>query len=311
MIDKAKNKMHCFCFIFGVISRMNLLYFFLYRIAYGLSYKIKDKPDNIFYNIEDKLKSCFPKNRVPIITGEDINEEPLFVKDGFLQSKYNKLRIECGKNKEPININIKELAFTKTFTEMIDYIHSGIATKTPVILEGGTGLGKQTAINYVANKLNYKIINFIITQSSKIEDLLGRNQIIRKDDRITVEFRETKILKVLVCDEGNDVIIVFHNLNKASSALMESLCSIFNKNQTNILRPDGKSETKSKINLIGIINSQSNIAIKDKLPISLINCVFYYILPKLYPNEIEGIIKKRFKENDLIDEINEICRMLQ
>ena len=287
------------------ISRMNLLYFFLYRIAYGLSYKIKDKPDNIFYNIEDKLKSCFPKNRVPIITGEDINEEPLFVKDGFLQSKYNKLRIECGKNKESININIKELAFTKTFTEMIDYIHSGIATKTPVILEGGTGLGKQTAINYVANKLNYKIINFIITQSSKIEDLLGRNQIIRKDDRITVEFRETKILKALVGDEGNDVIIVFHNLNKASSALMESLCSIFNKNQTNILRPDGKSETKSKINLIGIINSTSNIAIKDKLPISLINCVFYYILPKLYPNEIEGIIKKRFKENDLIDEIPE------
>ena len=53
------------------------------------------------------------------------------------------------------------LAFTKTFTEMVDYIHLGIATNTPVILEGGTGLGKQTAINYVAYKLNYKIINFI------------------------------------------------------------------------------------------------------------------------------------------------------
>ena len=86
---------------------------------------------------------------------------------------------------------------------------------------------------------------------------------------------------------------------------MESLSSIFDKKQTNILRPDGKSEVKSKINLIGIINSQSNIAIKDKLQISLINSVFYYILPKLSPNEIKQIIIKKFKNFNLIDEIQD------
>ena len=297
------------------ISRVNILSFILYRIIYGLSYKIKSNPDSQLYDIETKLKSYLPEFKSTIITGEDINENPFNTieidENKYIESKYSKLQIECGKGEEIINEDMNNLAFTKTFTEMVDYIHMGIATNTPVILEGGTGLGKQTAINYVAYKLNYRIINFIITQSTKIEDLLGRNQIIRENGQIRIEFCETKILKALVGKEAekgrNNIIIVFHNLNKASSALMESLCSIFNKNQLNILRPDGKSEEKSKINLIGIINSQSNIAIKDKLPISLLNCVFYYILPKLYPKEIKDIIIKKFRTFDLETEATDFA----
>ena len=57
--------------------------------------------------------------------------------------------------------------------------------------------------------------------------------------------------------------------------------------------------------LIGLINNQSNIALKDKLPISLINSVFYYILPKLYSKEIKEIIWKKFDTFNLKDEINE------
>ena len=293
------------------ISRVNILSFILYRIAYGMSYKTKANPGSQLYDVEEKLQSFLPKFIGKIISGDDFNEEPLLeIKKNetkFLESRYNKLQIERGKAKEVIQVDVKNLVFTKTFTEMVDYIHLGIATNTPVILEGGTGLGKQTAINYVAYKLNYRIINFIITQSTKIEDLLGRNQIIRKDGQIRIEFCETKILKSLIGKDGENIIIVFHNLNKASSALMEALCSIFNKKQTNILRPDGKSEAKSKVNLIGIINSQSNIAIKDKLPLSLINCVFYYILPKLYPNEIQEIIMKKFKAYNLLEEAVEFA----
>ena len=286
-------------------TRINILSYILYQITYGLSYKIKINPNNK-YDIEERLKSILPDLKLNRISGDDCDVEPLSEENKCIISKYNKLQIECGEGKKIKNEEINNIAFTKTFTEMVDYIHLGIATNTPVILEGGTGLGKQTAINYVAYKLNYKIINFIITQSTKIEDLLGRNQIIRKEDQIKVEFCETKILKLLVGKEGdNNIIIVFHNLNKASSALMESLISIFDKKQTNILRPDGKSEVKSKINLIGIINSQNNIAIKDKLPLSLINCVFYYILPKLSPKETKDIILKKFKAYDLMDEFED------
>ena len=293
-------------------SRLNILSFILYRINYGLSYKFKTNNNSQLYDVEEKLKLYLPKFNGRIISGENVNEEPFITRqingNNYIESKYNKLKIECGFGENIKNENLDNLAFTKTFSEMVDYIHLGIATNTPVILEGGIGLGKQTAINYVAYKLNYKIINFIITQSTKIEDLLGKNQIIRKDP-IRIEFCETKIYKILTGKEGENlgenIIIVFHNLNKASSALLESLCSIFDKKQKNILRPDGKSEIKSNVNLIGIINSQSNIAIKDKLPLSLINCVFYYILPKLYPKEIEEIIKKKFRDNDMIEEIND------
>ena len=291
------------------LSRVNILSFILYRITYGIYYKLKSNPDSQYYDIEEKLKSYLVNFKGEIIPEKkNVDEEPLFEKkigeNRFIQSKYNGVRIEYGIGPELMDKNYNDLAFTKTFTEMVDYIFLGIATNTPVILEGGTGQGKQTAINYVANKLNYKIMNFIITQSTKVEDLLGRNQIIRKDGQIKVEFCETKIFKVLVGKKGenNNIIIVFHNLNNASSALMESLCSIFDKNQINILRPDGESKNKSKVNLIGIINSQSNIAIKDKLPLSLINCVFYYILPKLSPYEIKKIIIKKFTTNNLSDE---------
>ena len=294
------------------ISILNILSFILYRIAYGFSYKVKSNPNNQFYDIEEKLKKLLPEFKGQIISGEDINEEPLISKEEngskIVLSKYNNMKIEYGLYHEALNNNTNNLAYTKTFTEMIDYIHFGIATNTPVILEGGTGLGKQTAINYVANKLNYRIINFIITQSTKIEDLLGRNQINRENDQIRIEFCETQILKILIGKEGkkgDNTIIVIHNLNKASSSLMESLCSIFDKKQMSILRPDGKSETKSKFHLIGLINNQSNISFKDKLPLSLINSVFYYILPKLSSKEIKEIIWKKFNSCDLNDEIIE------
>ena len=173
------------------ISRINILSFVLYRIIYGLSYKITSSPESKYYDIEEKLKPYLSNFKGKIISGENVNEEPLITKNingnKIIESKYNKLQIDFGNNE---NIEIKEdidnLAFTKTFTEIIDYIHLGIATNTPVILEEGTGLGKQTAINYISYKLNYRIINFIITQSTKVEDLLGRNQIIRKDGQIKI-----------------------------------------------------------------------------------------------------------------------------
>ena len=294
------------------ISRLNILSFILYRIIYGLSYKVKSNQDNQFYDIEEKLKKLLPEFKGKIILGENINEEPLTISEvngiKFIKSKYNNLQIEYGLYPEITKYDINDIAFTKTFTEMIDYIHFGIATNTPIILEGGTGLGKQTAINYIAHKLNYRIINFIITQSTKVEDLLGRNQIKRNNGQIKIEFSETKILKILIGKEGkigDNTIIVIHNLNKASSSLMESLSSIFDKKQTKILRPDGRSETKSKFNLIGLINNQSNISFKDKLPLSLINNVFYYILPKLSSKEIKEIILKKFSYCNLNDEIIE------
>ena len=74
---------------------------------------------------------------------------------------------------------------TKTFQEWFDTLdwsnQKYLAENSRGTIKGYNKDGKET--NYysdiVAYKLKYRIINFIIRQSTKIEYLLGRNQIIR------------------------------------------------------------------------------------------------------------------------------------
>ena len=118
--------------------------------------------------------------------------------------------------------------------EIIDILHFGIYAKIPIILEGSTGQGKQTAIKYIADSLGYDIINIMISKNTKADDLLGRMSISR--DKITnklkVEYIETKLLKAIKQNnESKKSIIVIHNLNNASNAVLDKLSSIFDKEQ--------------------------------------------------------------------------------
>ena len=64
-----------------------------------------------------------------------------------------------------VGIIVDNLAFTKTFTEIIDYIHLGIATNTPVILEGGTGLeSKLLLITFLINWIIESLILLLHNQ---------------------------------------------------------------------------------------------------------------------------------------------------
>ena len=58
---------------------------------------------------------------------------------------------------------------------MIEIIHFRLVNNVPLILEG-----KQLCINYISELLRYEVINIMISQSTKVEDLLGKN-IITKD----------------------------------------------------------------------------------------------------------------------------------
>ena len=78
--------------------------------------------------------------------------------------------------------------------DMIDILHLGIYAKIPVIFEGETGQGKQTAIQFVAESLGLEIINVILSQSTNTEDLLGRVKISKNDkNEIKVESIKTKL----------------------------------------------------------------------------------------------------------------------
>ena len=49
----------------------------------------------------------------------------------------------------------EDLAFTFPFNQMLDAIHFAYLSKYPLIIEGPTGLGKKTAIEYFKKCLNF------------------------------------------------------------------------------------------------------------------------------------------------------------
>ena len=131
---------------------------------------------------------------------------------------------------------------------MIGILHFGLANNVPVIFEGMPGLGKQTCIKYISELFGYEIFNIIISKNTKVEDLLGKNIIIKdKNKNIKIIFNETILTKTLKNKidyrKEKKIIFVFNNLNNASPAVLELLTSIFDKNQNNILLSDGNQKT--------------------------------------------------------------------
>ena len=226
---------------------------------------------------------------------------PIFIdeEDGIkgIRSKITNLII-----KTPFTQEIeKDIAFTTQFNEMIEIIHFGLANNVPVILEGMPGQGKQLCINYISELLGYEIVNIMISQSTKVEDLLGKNVITRdKNKNIKVILNETKLSKALkkqtdINKKGKELIFVFNNLNNASPAILELLTSIFDKNQKNVLLSDGSTIPKNPINIIGILKPQ-NGANRDKLPPTLVYSSLYHIVLEPDKESIKEVIAKKLEK---------------
>jgi len=214
-----------------------------------------------------------------------------------IRSKITKLIIKSPHVEE----KEKDIAFTHQFNEMVEIIHFGLANNVPVILEGMPGQGKQLCINYIAELLGYEVINIMISQSTKVEDLLGKNIITKdKNKNIKVILNETKLSKALKKQNdnnqnGKELIFVFNNLNNASPAVLELLTSIFDKNQENVLLSDGSTIPKNPINIIGILKPQ-NGANRDKLPPTLLYSSLYHIVLEPDENSIKQIIEKKLEK---------------
>ena len=85
----------------------------------------------------------------------------------------------------------------------------------PYILIHLNGQGKQTCINYLADILDFKVENLIISPDKKVEDSLGHT-IITKDNigNLKIIFNETQLAKEL--KYGNQgkkpTLFVIHNI---------------------------------------------------------------------------------------------------
>ena len=253
---------------------------------------------------------------------EQINEslmeknKPMFLEDYENQQKGIRSKITNLFMPTESEINNGKIAFTRGFNEISEIVYFGIVNNYPVILEGPPGQGKLTCIKYIAEYLlgyNIEIIN--ISKNTKVEDLLGKEIIVRKDDNsIEIRMNETKLMKALKKLENkensndlfyqNKILFVFNNINNANPSVMELLSSIFDKNQTEILSYDGNTFKKKNIQIIGIFNPQNGDS-KEKLSNSLIYSSLYHVVIEPDDDSIKAIISKKlekepFKEDMII-----------
>ena len=160
--------------------------------------------------------------------------------------------------------------FTPLFNKLVDLIHFGICTSTPLILEGNPGQGKQTAINYVCSLLNYEIENIIITKSFSVKDLFKKT-IIEKKGKVIELYEITSQLYNILNNKNNNkngneakkIMFVFHNINNAESDVLMEISKIFNEIDDSI-----------NYSLIGIININESLISREG---------YYY---NFFPNSI-------------------------
>jgi MoxR-like ATPase len=186
-----------------------------------------------------------------------------------------------------------------------------------------------TAIKFIAEYyLGYNIEIINISKNTKVQDLLGKEIIMRKENgSIDIKMKETKLMKYLKKNEEEEIenliknkkktLFIFNNINNANQSVMELLASIFDKKQTDILSYDGTIFKKNNIDIIGIFNPQNGES-KEKLLSSLLYSSLYHIVLEPDEDSVKSIIlkkleKEKFKEdsNILIDAYKKIKNLLE
>ena len=250
----------------------------------------------------NEIKERFSVSFIPSIEGEPPFEYIEKNNEIRLLSKLTKLSMHVNKKNE-IKKNEPGIAFTNQFIEMIDTILFGLSTSTPVILEGNYGQGKKTAINYIANKLGLEVINIVISNSTKVEDLLCKTVIDKDENKdIIITTSKTKLYEAIECkDIYPKTLVVLDGINNASPAVLECISSIFGEKGSTILLPNGAVLQKGNLNLIGIFNKGKDVS-REKLPPSIIYNSLYLVVDDPTTENIKIIIQVLFIQNNLENE---------
>jgi len=163
--------------------------------------------------------------------------------------------IDLQKDKKDENLSYS-LFFTNKIKEIIDTIHFGFSTSTPIVLEGGYGQGKKSAIEYYAKISKLELIQVTISKSTTVEDLLVKT-IFKKNEKGNFSLVNTKTPLCKAIEYSGyspNQLVLIEGINNATPAVLEKLNSIYDKIGTEILLPNGSTIIKGKMNLISIFN---------------------------------------------------------
>ena len=186
---------------------------------------------------------------------------------------------------------------------LLDIIHVGIATKTPIVLEGSCGQGKSKAIDYYCKLTGLIPIKITITKYTKIDDLFGKTIFKTVNGVQTLVVVKTEFCKALECNDNTiNTLIILDGINNASPAILGIISDIFGPKGSKILA-NGTPITKNDINLICIFNSSDDMT-KEKLPIKIINNSIYYIVDNPSNTDIKDIISNLFEKENAKNRVN-------
>ena len=253
---------------------------------------IQKKKKNNYKNI---INSIIPDFYVKRNVDEEEDNMPFEIDDNNkeLISKWSNLSIKSNDINEVEN----KLAFIKPFNKLLEHIHISIAIHYPLIIEGETGKGKKSAINYMANILGYDVVYFNISNSTTVEDLFCKKMPIEKDGNMT--FKDIRSLLLDAIDskinKEKNCIIILDNLQLANSNVLESLVPVFDTKMPSIL-VQGEEIYKGTYNIIGIIDSSiESKDVNDFIPNSIKNSTIFYKNSKyLKRNYCQKVIEKMF-----------------
>ena len=101
----------------------------------------------IIKNIKDLFS--FETRTLPLIENKSSFEE--IKEKGIIKIKslFSNLSLSVGKNRQIFLNKPQEYAFIRNFIKLLNVIHLGLTTKTPLILERKTRYCKSTAIKYL------------------------------------------------------------------------------------------------------------------------------------------------------------------
>ena len=254
---------------------------------------LNDKILPDFYNIKDKnIEEDYEEEIEDKVPFEFLAEE--------LHSNWSNLSITSCDLKEDVDCN---LAFIKPFNKLLEHLFVSIAINYPLIIEGGTGKGKKSAIYYIAKILGYDVIYFNISNSTTVDDLFCKKMPVEKDGNMVFIDIRSLLLDGIDANVKKDknCIIILDNLQQASSNVLESLIPVFDTNTKSIL-VQGEEIIKRSYNIFGIIDSSmESKSVNDFLPDSIKHSTILFKNSKyLKRSYCRKIIDKMFG-----DEINE------
>ena len=271
-------------------------------IHLSLKFIINNNQKKIFKKIINKIIPDFYKIKNEN-EGEEFEEEvedinPFVFSGDELQSNWSNLSIVSCDLKDDEDCN---LAFIKPFNKLLEHIFLSIAIHYPLIIEGGTGKGRKSAIYYFAKILGYNVIYFNISNSTTVDDLFCKKMPVEKDGNMAFVDIRSLLLDGIDAniEKDKNCIIILDNLQQANSNVLESLIPLFDINAKSIL-VQGEEIIKRSYNLFGIIDSSESKSANDFLPESIKYSAILYKNSKYLKREYcRKIIDKMFG-----DEVN-------